>query len=412
MSSDSKKETAMHHATPSPPLDDASVARLWSGIGSRRRSLVRQRQGAKALIGAAFVSALALLFLAPRSARIAVEPAIAPGPIPSARASESIHLANGTTPAVLAATAVAQRFALDDGSVVELASGARFSVLANTGSAFMGRLEGSATFDVKPGGARRWSVVADLVSVDVIGTRFQVLEDADADGLRHDRVVVDHGIVLVRGDDVPGHFQRLLDGQTLTVSASTAPAVSGPMATRPVEATKAAALAAKPREDTWRELARGGDYAAAYGQLGADGVGRLARVEARSSVDDLLMLADVARLSAHGAEAVAPLTNVLNDHARDARAGVAAFTLGRLELDTLGHPARAATAFARAIALGLPDGLIEDAYARLVEADAKSGDVTAARAVADEYARKYPQGTRSSTMSRWVAGASSPAGHP
>ena len=60
-----------------------------------------------------------------------------------------------------------------------------------------------------------------------------------------------------------------------------------------------------------------------------------------------------------------------------------------------------------AIALGLPEGLMEDAYARLVEADAKAGDFVAARAARDAYARRYPQGTRSSTIERWLSGASS-----
>ena len=106
------------------------------------------------------------------------------------------------------------------------------------------------------------------------------------------------------------------------------------------------------------------------------------------------------------------LSLVVQDHPSDARAAVAAFTLGRLELDTLGEARPAATAFARAIALGLPGGLVEDAYARLVEAHARGGDPEAARAAASDYERRYPGGTRSSTMRRWVPGAAAPPSGP
>ena len=58
--------------------------------------------------------------------------------------------------------------------------------------------------------------------------------------------------------------------------------------------------------------------------------------------------------------------------------------------------------FERAIALGLPGGLAEDAYARLVEARSRAGDGAGARAAASEYAQKYPNGSRASTIQRWV----------
>jgi transmembrane sensor len=151
--------------------------------------------------------------------------------------------------------------------------------------------------------------------------------------------------------------------------------------------------------DDWKDLARRGDYAQAYDAIGAPGI---ASATPRASVDELLALADVARLSGHPADAVGPLGRVISENPGDTRAPLAAFTLGRLELDTLGHPARAADAFARAIAIGLPAGLVEDAYARLVEARAKAGDHAGAEAAAQAYARAFPRGTRSTTMRRWL----------
>jgi transmembrane sensor len=109
-------------------------------------------------------------------------------------------------------------------------------------------------------------------------------------------------------------------------------------------------------------------------------------------VTDLLVLADVARLSGHPADAVAPLERILNDFSADPQAPLAAFAVGRLELDALGRPVRAAAALNRALALGLPQSLREDVRARLVEAYLRMGNRAAARAAADAYEREFPAG--------------------
>jgi transmembrane sensor len=243
--------------------------------------------------------------------------------------------------------------------------------------------------------------------VDVIGTRFRV-EDEMRGGDEWVRVTVEHGIVLVRGDSVPGRVQRLVDGQTIEVGALHASGAAPPIAPEPSASAAVPSRPVHPKVDAgsaqvplWRALAGSGDYARAYREIGAGGI---ASEASHASVDDLLALGDVARLSGHPQDAVAPLSGVIRDHSSDARAGVAAFTLGRLELDTLARPDQAAAAFARSIELGLPGSLAEDAYARLVEADARAGDRAGARAAAKEYARKFPQGSRSSTIDRWVTG--------
>jgi transmembrane sensor len=147
----------------------------------------------------------------------------------------------------------------------------------------------------------------------------------------------------------------------------------------------------------WRSLADHGAYADAYAALGSDGV---AHASQDATLDELLALADVARISGHPKDAVAPLSRASAAHG--ARAALAAFTLGRVELDSLQDAPPAAHAFARAIALGLPDGLIEDAYVRLVESRARSGDAAGAKAAANEYRARFPSGTRSSAMDRWT----------
>jgi transmembrane sensor len=124
------------------------------------------------------------------------------------------------------------------------------------------------------------------------------------------------------------------------------------------------------------------------------------RVERSSSAADLLELADVARLSGHPAEAVSPLERVLREHAGDPAAPLAAFALGRLQLDALGRPDRAAEALERALALGVARSLEDDVRARLVEALARSGRRDAMRAAATEYLRRFPDGRRAAAVRR------------
>ena len=118
-------------------------------------------------------------------------------------------------------------------------------------------------------------------------------------------------------------------------------------------------------------------------------------------VADLLALADVARLTGHPNEALKPLRQIVGGHAEDPRSAMAAFTLGRVLLDSLGNPVQAGFAFERAIALKLPSSLAEDAQARLVEAHARAGAVVQARAAANVYRARYPAGRRLTDVNHW-----------
>src|SRR6185295_15190288 len=148
----------------------------------------------------------------------------------------------------------------------------------------------------------------------------------------------------------------------------------------------------------WNDLAHRGDYAGAYAQLGAEGFAERART---ADVEQVLALADVARFSGHPADAVAPLRRVMSQYASDPRAPLAAFTLGRLELDQLGNPTAAAEAFERSIALHLSDALLEDAYIRLIEARARSGDRHAAHEAWAAYHERFPNSTRRLDADQW-----------
>jgi transmembrane sensor len=169
-------------------------------------------------------------------------------------------------------------------------------------------------------------------------------------------VHVFEGVVLVRGERVPERVRRLSSGESVEIDthaerpsglATSAPLVDAP--TRQPAATDAPAIAgstpataARTPSVTWRELAQNGHYGGAYRALGTQGIRRESR---RGGVEQLLMLADIARLSGNPADAAIPLARIVRDHPGDPRAAFSAFTLGRLELDTLGQPAQAAASF-------------------------------------------------------------------
>ncbi len=237
--------------------------------------------------------------------------------------------------------------------------------------------------------ARRYSSRGEPQRID-LGIAVLTFHDADVAVDRSDDHVsirVERGEVDVRGANVRGGSAHLSAGMLLEIDAET----SLPAAPR-----TAAAVVPPP---SWRALAARGANPEAYAALGDGGVGAAARA---ASVDDLLALADVARLSGHPREAVAPLHRVIDEDASDPRASLAALTLGRVELDELDEPAAAARALERAIALGPPKALEEDAYVRLVEAHARAGDDAAAQLAYDHAVARFPGSPREPTMRRWI----------
>ena len=356
------------------PTSEEALARVWRGIDARApQGRVRARVWAMASIVTAAAVAIAFATFERRDR----------GPL---------RFADGRPLGAVEATPGGVVLSMSDGSRIELAAGARFTPLESTGTSFVAILErGSAHFEVRPGGPRRWQIECGLATVEVVGTGFDCARAAG----RLD-VSVQHGAVLVRGERVPDRARRLAAGETLEVLDAPAPAETTSSPAGSSEAPAATAVAAAPRRDqvaedagAWRELARGGHHREAFSALGAQG---LLRETKRRGVADLLVLADVARLSGHAAEAVAPLQRILRGFPGDPQAPLAALALGRLELDTLNRPAKAATALNLALSLGVPQSLREDVRTRLVEAYARAGNRAAARAAAAAYLREYPDG--------------------
>ena len=370
--------------------EEPALRRIWERIDGRLPDPRRRRR--RVAMGGLVLAAAAIVVLVVNVVNLAVR-----------RDAGPLRFVDGRALAAVDAPAAGARLALSDGSTIELADGARFAPLESSGTTFLGVLQrGSASFDVRPGGPRRWQIECGLATVEVVGTRFSCER---APGRL--RVSVQRGAIVVRGERVADRARRLAAGESLDVfdapappSDATASAAHASEATPPAVVPAVADEPAGAPRASWRELARRGRPGEAFAALGAQGVRRETR---RLGVGDLLALADVARLSGHPAEAVAPLERILADFALDPQAPLAAFALGRLELDALARPRAAAVAFGRALALGVPRSLREDVRARLVEAHARAGDEAAAGAAAEAYLREFPTGRHRAEMETALA---------
>ena len=373
------------------PTEEPALRRIWERIDGRLPDARRRRR--RVALGGLVLAAAAAVTLV-----VTVRRDVGP-----------LRFADGRALVAVDALEAGARVALSDGSALDLGAGARFEPLESSGTTFLGVLRrGSASFDVRPGGPRRWQVECGLATVEVVGTRFSCER---APGRL--RVSVQRGVIVVRGERVADHARRLAAGESLDVleASPASPELAGAEALAAAAAADEAAAeavaidgespagAAEPRA-SWRDLAGRGRSAEAFAVLGAQGVRREAR---RLGVADLLALADVARLSGHPAEAVAPLARILSDFAHDPQAPLAAFALGRLELDGLDRPGPAATALERALALGVPRSLREDVLERLVEAHERAGERSAARGAAQAYVREFPAGRHRAKMESVLA---------
>jgi len=271
-------------------------------------------------------------------------------------------------------------FRFSDGSVADpIGISSVLHVAADTPTrAVVEVATGSGRFTVKKNPARVFRVEAGAVTVEDLGTIFSVERVAD-----RARVSVEEGQVRVswRGGE-----RTMAAGEAGLFPPEAAPATVAPAKPSPSHRAES--------KRSWRELAEDGEYDAAWDALGA-------AAQPSDEPGDLLLAADVARLSHHPAEAVTQLRKVIRDHANDPRAPLAAFTLGRVLLEALGEPREAAEAFARAEELA-PDGpLAQDAIAREVEALSRAGETAGAHARAVEYLRRYPDGRRLHAVKRF-----------
>jgi transmembrane sensor len=257
---------------------------------------------------------------------------------------------------------------LGDGTVLELSRGAHVELRAESVKRVeIAQSEGRVRYRVTPQGGRPFVVVARGVLVQVKGTVFVVAVDGGKVSVKVERGLVH---VAAKSGDV-----ELGVGDELNTSADEGTQVEGP------------ADAAPPPDPVPRPRASRGEGTS----TGAAG--------AAASVGALLDRADAERRSGDLDSAAATLHLVVGRYPNDPRGPLAWFTLGKVER-ARDRAAVSAKAFHTAFSLAPAGPLGEDALAEEAAAWSASGDVAEARASAEQYLRRFPNGTHAIRMQR------------
>ncbi len=394
-----------------PALDEAELAQVWRRVrDAQAEHRVAPRRWRYAIAtGVAVATAAVLLVAWPRGHRasgaLAGDVALTPGAQIDATAPRAIAMA--------------------DGSRVTLAPEARLEVLANEGDKFVTAVRrGKVGFDVRPGGPRKWIIETDLATVEVVGTAFAVERSAVELS-----VTVERGVVLVRGERVPGRVVRLTAGQHVEVAAAiaTAPPPPAPVLDRVPPVAPAIDHVPPPAPAIDRApppapaVDRAPPTAPAIDRTPtAPAIDRTPEIAPPPVAPppvapppvapppvappvDIIARADALVAAGQHARAADALEAYLADARGDATAGLAAFLLGRLAQDQLAQPQRAAEAFARVRAIGSPRAIQEEALVRQARALARAGRAADARAAARGYLDQYPGGARAAEMTALLA---------
>jgi len=364
------------------PFSDAQVEEIWRTVQARRgRS---SRRAWWVLAAPALAAAFAGVVMLRGHAPVAVVP-----PEGALRLSDGGGVTDSRLRNDSRATASLR---LSDRSTLTLRPDTAMLSTRNDGRAMELLLrQGTADFEVTPGGPRRWRIDCGVATVTVVGTAFTL--DRRESSLR---VQVSHGTVWVDGPWVPGGHRVLTAGQSLSVSRpSPTPPSAVVVAPPPPPSRPPPRTVVTPTRPAWRAQVQRGDVRGAWESLGDEG---FARESSTSSPAVLLELADVARRTRHHDLAAPLLERFVREHPEHPEAAMAAFTLGRDELTLRARPASAATWFQRALALRPPRSLDEDLRARLAEAHVAAGDHRAACAVARDSLAVYPQGRHASRL--------------
>jgi transmembrane sensor len=350
-------------------VSPARIARVWSAVSARLDTAPRtgKRWLVRSLVAAGAVGVLALGVVAGAQ-----------------RYRSGAEAPSAWQGAALSTSGDAMAVKLDDGSQVELAAHTRVKVTENRPSnVALGLEHGRVDCDITPRPGRQFAVVAAGVEVRVTGTRFSV----ELATPRRVEVEVTRGSVEVswRGAAAP---KRLAAGERWSVeldqpvAVGTAPPASEapepPSAPSGVEAASSADLP-RPSASQAREPAVAGPR-------------------------ELFDLGNAARRAGDAAGAARAYEQLLEHHPRDARAGLAAFELGRLRMDRLGDVHGAIQVLQRAVALAPGAGFREDAMARLVDAYSAAGATERCRSARSAYLESYPMGVRAAAMARRCGG--------
>lgn len=338
-----------------------------------------------------------------------------------------------------------------DGSEIDLHPRTRARVAAVEDDAVSVVLEaGSAVARIESGASRRWHVHAGPYRVEVTGTRFAFAWDPAREAFD---LQLEEGAVLVTGPGLDGEEavragERLhLTPGEVTRREATAVAVAQPLgdpeprdeeaaviedAPTTVEVDVARDPAAAPRResgrsdreararvdaprqpaddpipptpadsrDAWRELAAAARYRDALAAAEDYGLAPLCE---SLSARDLLQLADVARFAREPARAIEVLRAVRRRFPDSEAAAVAAFERGRIANASGSAYPEAAKWFATYLREAERGPLAREALARLMEAQADGKQHVEARATAQRYLARFPNGPDADVATRLAA---------
>jgi TolA-binding protein len=346
------------------PPSEAKLAREWEIIDLRSQPpRPAQRWLARGLVLApvAIAAAVLLVFALRRPA-----PAVLPG-------------------AVFGSDTGTAQVDLSDGSHIEVDPQAKVAVLRGDPSDVHVEVQrGAALFEVSHIARRSFVVSARGVQIRVVGTRFRV----NLDGSDRVRVSVERGVVEVRRSGHDETVQRLGAGEESTVmgegareGALSAAVPQEPAAVpAPTEGVAGPSTEAAPSDRSPSEVRSPANDtpSSAYPTT----------MDARQLFD----AASAARRAGKVGQAAALFDALRRRFPADARAGLSAFELGRLRMDSMGDPAGASEALSQAIALSPAGSFREDAQARLVYAADAMHDDARCRAMRQAYLARYPRG--------------------
>jgi TolA-binding protein len=365
----------MNVERPTPPVSDERVDQLWREaapwvLTRERTRRTRRRVATVAVAVLAVVGASAWL-----SARAPAPVTLSAGQV--AQGPRHVRLADDSRVALEASAAVT----LEADGPDELRLALR---------------SGRARFEVSKQHQRTFHVVARGVDVRVVGTRFLVEDLGDAV-----LVSVDEGVVEVKGQE---DTRKLTAGQSWRVAATrvvatpaspVSPAAPVPEALPEPELAPSSPQArpvTSPATPPRRTAARPTAVAPAPTPTAGPAV------EQAPDADAVFNDALEARRAGRSREATAAWERFLYAYPRDPRAGLAAFELGRLEMDVNHHPAAALGALERALATAPAASFAEDALARVVQLHHAAGDRAACQASRERYLERYPAGSHAATL--------------
>jgi TolA-binding protein len=315
-----------------------------------------------------------------------------------------------------------------DGSNVKADPGCRLRVDETYRNGARVLLErGSTTSHVAHEKASNWNFVAGPFDVHVTGTRFNLswdplMEEVDLrllEGSVEVRSPLAQGPIVVRAGQ---RFRATVSSRTLTVMEGESTPAPMPSAAPPAEGAAAAVVAqapvnppppaapalatsrstsskAPPRRESWQDLLTRGDFESIV--VAANGRGFDACITG-CAAGDLRSLADAARYTGRGELAEKCLLALRQRFPTSANAAAAAFMLGRTQ-ETRNQPTSAQRWYETYLAES-PDGeFAAEALAGKMRVVTTTRGPAAAKPLALEYLRRYPQGVHVK-IARRIAG--------